>query len=131
MSKGDVKILHNAAYVLQGVKSSFSEGKQLPKPDKESSVSTEDDKETIKYVDWGENNSFPMELLKSIKKSGVAKRALNFQCKSHYGGGLVLFEETFEGDKRLPKQISRDDTTYKPVFEFLEKNRVPTVLARN
>ncbi|RZK37311.1 MAG: hypothetical protein EOO61_09175 [Hymenobacter sp.] len=41
------------------------------------------------YVNWGDNNSFPMEVVRDLRRNGMADRALNLKAEMLYGKRLV------------------------------------------
>tara|TARA_R110000850_G_scaffold277151_1_gene424856 strand:- start:48062 stop:49402 length:1341 start_codon:yes stop_codon:yes gene_type:complete len=102
----------NAAFVFSSAKN------------KEASTAVvfETKEKTGKVASWGPNNDAPQKIMESIKKSGAAKSGLRFNKKAHYGNGLILTRENYEGGKK--ENIPVPLTELKREQEFFRRSQM-------
>ena len=85
------------------------------------SISSEDIKtEKVKgaeYVNWGEDNQYPQNLIKAIRNDEVLSPNKELTVKTCYGAGL-MFKDLITGEK----------TTDKDVKKFMMRNNLPYFL---
>lgn len=55
---------------------------------------------------WGDSDNFPQELMKTLDKLGVAKRALDLNSDLHYGSGIQWMKEQVSAEGKLTHIIS-------------------------
>lgn len=89
---------------------------------------TENKKEN-KIVSWGTNNKFPQDLFASVRKNGAATSGLNAVKDNHYGGGFILYKESFEEDKNgdtKRKLTQQSLLQYPEINTFFKQNQFKT-----
>lgn len=110
--KNGIGVVGNGTAVIQ-VKSESNSNDNKPTE----VIAYTEDKTQNKIASWGANNDFPQVLLEDVRKNGAATAGLNAVRDNHYGGGFVLFEETFEPDSK--GEIKRK-LTQKSMLQFPE-----------
>jgi hypothetical protein len=106
-----IALLNNNAYTFKSNKG-------------ESTVSTvkiETVNASGEVASWGANNKYPQELMDDIRKSGVVGSALRVLKNTHYGNGMVLTKDNYEGGKKSVDLISVKD--YPEIKEFFKRNQ--------
>lgn len=90
-------------------------------------ISHTDNKIQNKIAAWGSNNRFPQDLLASVRKNGASTSGLNAVRDNHYGGGFMLFKESFEEDKNgdnKRKLVQQSLLQHKNIFNFFRDNQM-------
>jgi len=84
-------------------------------------VHTETKKGVI--ASWGTNNKHPQELLESIRKNAATTSGLSAVSHNHYGGGFLLFEETFvdDGNGSTKRQLIQKSIRQYPAIDAFFK----------
>lgn len=82
---------------------------------------------TGEIASWGKNNKYPQEIVEAMTQSGSGSSALRFLRKSHYGNGLILFENTpDESGKKAIKLL--DISSFPEVDAFLKRSQIKKFL---
>ena len=85
------------------------ESRSLDEKDEATKVkSHSSDGEVGDIVYWGAGNDYPQKVLEAISKNGAAEQALDLRVRSHYGNGLVFFNEDFADGKKDIKLIGKN-----------------------
>jgi hypothetical protein len=92
-----------------------------------STVKVEVKDKTGTIASWGKNNKYPQEIVEAITQSGSGSSGLRFLRKSHYGNGLILFENTpDENGKKAIKLL--DVSTFTDIDVFFKKSQIKKYL---
>lgn len=86
-----------------------------------------EDKVNSKVAAWGSKNTTPQDILADVRKNGAATSGLNAVRDNHYGGGFILFKETFEDDKNgnaKRKLTQQSLLQHKDIKDFFKRNQM-------
>lgn len=82
---------------------------------------------TGEIANWGKNNKYPQEIVEAMTQSGSGSAALRFLRKAHYGGGVILYDDTptAEGKKAI-KLL--ETSSYPEIDAFFKKSQIKKYL---
>lgn len=86
-----------------------------------------DNKVNSKVAAWGSKNTTPQDILADVRKNGAATSGLNAVRDNHYGGGFILFKESFESDKNgetKRKLTQQSLLQHKEIKDFFKRNQM-------
>lgn len=64
-----------------------------------------EDKNTKKFVPWGEDNKYPQNFMDTLKKNGAGGASYRFLKATHYGQGFKIYREDATDDGKQDKQL--------------------------
>jgi hypothetical protein len=120
-----IGVVGDGKAVLQ-VKNAVSTKETISKPT-EVKLFTED--KVANISGWGTDNKFPQNLLGAVRKNGASTSGLNAVRDNHYGGGFILFKETYEEDKNgdtKRKLTQQSLLQYPAINTFFKNNQLKT-----
>lgn len=75
---------------------------------------------------WGDDNQYPQEFMKVLKKNGAGGSSYRFLKATHYGQGFRLYTEDQTDDGKEDKRVV-PLKSQPPIHEFFKANRIHRV----
>jgi hypothetical protein len=78
---------------------------------------------TGEIASWGNTNKYPQEIIQAVGNSGSGQSGIRFLRKAHYGGGVILFDDTpDEAGKKSVKLLNV--TSFPEIDAFFKKSQI-------
>ena len=72
---------------------------------------------------WGRSNNYPQEIVTAVGNSGSGQSGIRFLKKAHYGGGIILFDDTPDATGKKAIKLL-DATNFPEINAFFKKSQI-------
>lgn len=92
-------------------------------PNAITTVKVEVKDKTGEIASWGSKNDYPQKIVEAVGNSGSGQSGLRFLRKAHYGGGVILFDDTPTQDGKKSIKLLQP-SAFPEIDLFFKKSQI-------